>query len=142
MIGCLPTRVRKQPIIALYFEFEIITSRPELLACHSQKRREGGGGKLTSENLVPIIDKTLEANVCMLRGRWGAVDLKQRPLVCKVSMLTPDILVYLNISNYSTHSNPGLEVIKLEPILRLKIKRNDWLPADTCPQAAKHWALF
>ena len=29
---------------------------------------------------------------------------------------------------------PGLEVIKLEYSLRLKIKRNDWLLADTCPQ--------
>ena len=37
---------------------------------------------------------------------------------------------------------PGLEVIKLEFILRLKIKRNDWLFADTCPQAANHCALF
>ena len=27
---------------------------------------------------------------------------------------------------------PGLEVIKLEFILKLKIKRNDWLLADTC----------
>ena len=27
-------------------------------------------------------------------------------------------------------------------ILRLKIKCNDWLLADTCPQAANHWALF
>ena len=24
----------------------------------------------------------------------------------------------------------------------LKIKRNDWLLADTCPQAANHCALF
>ena len=36
----------------------------------------------------------------------------------------------------------GLEVIKLEYILRLKIKRNDWLLADTCPQATNHCALF
>ena len=36
----------------------------------------------------------------------------------------------------------GLEVIKLEFILRLKIKRNDWLIADTCPQAANHYALL
>ena len=28
----------------------------------------------------------------------------------------------------------GLEVIKFEFILRLKIKRNDWLFADTCPK--------
>ena len=31
---------------------------------------------------------------------------------------------------------------KLEFILKLKIKRNDWLLADTCPQAANHCALF
>ena len=48
-------------------------------------------------------------------------------------------------------STPGLEVIKLEFILRLKnkaqfsdskIKRNDWLLADMCPQGANHWALY
>ena len=48
-------------------------------------------------------------------------------------------------------STPGLEVIKLEFILRLKnkaqfsdskIKRNDWLLADTCLQAANYCALF
>ena len=39
-------------------------------------------------------------------------------------------------------SASGLEVIKLEFILRLKIKRNDWLFADTCPQAANRCALF
>ena len=37
---------------------------------------------------------------------------------------------------------PGLEVIKLEFILRLKINLNDWLLADTCPQAANQCALF
>ena len=37
---------------------------------------------------------------------------------------------------------PGLEVIKLEFVLRLKIKYNDWLLADKCPQAANHCALF
>ena len=36
----------------------------------------------------------------------------------------------------------GLKVIKLEYILRLKIKRNDWLIADTCPQSANHCTLF
>ena len=39
-------------------------------------------------------------------------------------------------------SSPGLEVIKLEFILRLKIKHTDWVPADTCLQAANHCALF
>ena len=36
----------------------------------------------------------------------------------------------------------GLEVIKVEFILKLKIKRNDWLLVDTCTQAANHCALF
>ena len=35
-----------------------------------------------------------------------------------------------------------LEVIKLEFILRLKIKLNDWLLVGTCSQAANHSALF
>ena len=40
------------------------------------------------------------------------------------------------------HVRPGLEVINLVASLRLKIKRNDWLLADTCLQAANHCALF
>ena len=36
----------------------------------------------------------------------------------------------------------GLEVINFEYSLQLKIKRNDWLLADTCPQAANHCASF
>ena len=47
------------------------------------------------------------------------------------------------VSKYGMYSpRSGLEVINLEFILRLKIKRNDWLLADTCPQAANHSALF
>ena len=42
----------------------------------------------------------------------------------------------------SRHDKPGLEVIKLEYNLKLKMKRNDWLLADTCPQAATNCALF
>ena len=36
----------------------------------------------------------------------------------------------------------GLEIIKLEYRLKLKIKRNDWLLADTCPKTANHCAFF
>ena len=36
----------------------------------------------------------------------------------------------------------GLKVIKLEYSLKLKIKCNNWLLADTCPQAVNHCALF
>ena len=37
------------------------------------------------------------------------------------------------VNNIQSHA--GLEVIKLEYSLKLKIKRNDWLLADICPQA-------
>ena len=37
---------------------------------------------------------------------------------------------------------PGLKVKKLEFILKLKVKRNDWLLADMCPQAVNQCALF
>ena len=33
-------------------------------------------------------------------------------------------------------------LVKLEYSLNLKIMRNDWLLADTCPHAANHSALF
>ena len=42
---------------------------------------------------------------------------------------------------YLILSIPGLEFIKLEFILRLNIKLNNLLLADTCPQAANHCAL-
>ena len=41
-----------------------------------------------------------------------------------------------------TKNLPGLEVIKLEYNLKLKIKRNELLLADTCPQAVNHCAFF
>ena len=38
--------------------------------------------------------------------------------------------------------SPGLKVIKLENSLKFKIKYNDWLLADKCPQAANHALCF
>ena len=35
---------------------------------------------------------------------------------------------------FEKKKSPGLEVVK--------IKRNDWLLVDTCPQVANHCALF
>ena len=49
---------------------------------------------------------------------------------------------FYGLLNEIMSTNPGLEVIKLEYRLRLKIKRNDRLLADKCPQAANHCALF
>ena len=37
---------------------------------------------------------------------------------------------------------PGFEVIKLEYSLKLKIKDNNWLLADTRPQVANNCAFF
>ena len=41
---------------------------------------------------------------------------------------------------------PGLKVIKPEYIFRLKIKHNDWLLAEMCPQAhvsaSSQWLCF
>ena len=37
---------------------------------------------------------------------------------------------------------PSLHVKVLEYSLKLKINRNDWLLADTCPKAANNCALF
>ena len=48
----------------------------------------------------------------------------------------------MSFENFVFTTLPGLEVIKLKFILSLKIKGNDWLLADTCPQAANHCALF
>ena len=39
-------------------------------------------------------------------------------------------------------AGPGPEVIVLEYSLKLKIKRNNWMFAHTCPQTANHCALF
>ena len=45
-------------------------------------------------------------------------------------------------TEYMYYDKPGSEVIKLEYSLTLKIKPNDLLLADTCPQVANHCALF
>ena len=51
---------------------------------------------------------------------------------------------YAMLFNFAAFENKGDPAITAGEliILRLKIKRNDWLIADTCPQAANHYALF
>ena len=56
-----------------------------------------------------------------------------------ICILSPAV-TFTHILVYATASRP--RGYKLEYSLKLKIKRNDWLPADTCPQAANHCALF
>ena len=43
---------------------------------------------------------------------------------------------------YLMDTTTGPEVIKLESILKHKIKHNGWLLVDMCPWAANHCALF
>ena len=61
-------------------------------------------------------------------------------------LLSSDFFHYestvLNQDQDRHFDGPGLEVINFDYSLRLKIKRNDWLLADMCPQAANHSALF
>ena len=53
-----------------------------------------------------------------------------------------DALGKTRISFTLVTGKPGPEIIKLEFILKLKIKHNDWLLADTCQQAANHCVVF
>ena len=48
----------------------------------------------------------------------------------------------MHIASGGRYVESGLEVITFEFILKLKIKRNGWLLADTCPQATNHCALL
>ena len=57
-------------------------------------------------------------------------------------IVTTSQLDTTNESQEASDQTSGLEVIKLEFILKLKIKCNDWLLAETCPQAANYCALF
>ena len=73
--------------------------------------------------------------------------VNQADLQCKVQMERWDGSVLDNCAACADLGQkclqiPGPEVIKLEFILKLKIKRNDWLIADMCPQAANHCTLF
>ena len=59
--------------------------------------------------------------------------------ICKI-FISNDQLPSQRLTNQLERN--GLEVIKLEYSLRFKIKRNDLLLADTCPQAPNLCALF
>ena len=54
---------------------------------------------------------------------------------------------YLSALKDKTNKNEWTLITKAKIQISLgihpvKIKRNDWLLADTCPQAANHYALF
>ena len=67
--------------------------------------------------------------------------------VLQMYEVSPKYLSFSPLTGRTPATDPlpetsGLEVITHDYSLRLKIKRNDWLLADTCPQAAKHCTLF
>ena len=63
-------------------------------------------------------------------------------LLCTRISRTHEILLLIFITDQQSLSQTKPEVRKLKFILKLKIKCNDWLLADTCPQAANHCTLF
>ena len=73
---------------------------------------------------------------CTIEAQWLPSFLG-RPAILRLydtPGITPSTYrMYFQLSHFHVEltSRPGLEVIKLEVILRFKIKRNDWLLADT-----------
>ena len=61
---------------------------------------------------------------------------------CKCSMSLLHDVAVVGLQGLIVASPAGPGVIKLDYSIKLKIKRNDWLIADICPQAANHCALF
>ena len=76
------------------------------------------------------------------RGSFKSTHVPLLEISCTgpIGIFVLAVTLIVNIQNISKIH--GLEVIKLETSLRLKIKCNDWLLADTCPRAANHYALF
>ena len=91
--------------------------------------------------LVFVIPLCVSVYLCLVFNCWEWAGLLA--LVCGVSLLVSHFPIgILGQVCYLIVSIPCLEVIKLEFILRLKIKHYDWLLADTCPKAANHCAIF
>ena len=88
-------------------------------------------GYVDSDEPVQPPYKLITSKYCMLTYLFSKSTYSKQKLLCVPSACQ-------TVSELRS----GLEVIKLEFILRLKIKRNDWLLADTCLPAANHCALF
>ena len=69
MIGCLQTHVRKQPIVTLYFEFEIVLNFYNLKA-----RSESDEGN----------DDDDDDEKCCVCNTWQPADLKKYPYIAIV----------------------------------------------------------
>ena len=82
----------------------------------------------SEDSSITVLEDTL------MRFR-GFVNLQDKDL-------REDGLALLDVIKAEVRHSPCLEIIKLEYSLRLKIKRNNWLLADMCPQAANHCTLF
>ena len=52
------------------------------------------------------------------------------------------LVIVLYMQYLAMEERAGIEVIKLEDSLKLKINHIDWLLSDMCLQAANHCALF
>ena len=90
---------------------------------------------LNRQEIVALttVDNHIREKLCMLRQQQEdmTILLSQISAVCHQCESTLQSVCI-----------QGLEVIKLEFILKLIIKHNDWLLADMCPQATNHCTLF
>ena len=97
----------------------------------------------TEQDVLDEIDKSLslrktkrfhrkdENGTTFIRANFGR-HFEQVSWVCSHYFLYASFSKVTRNINGPVTRKPGLEVIKLEFILRLKIKRIDWLHVDTC----------
>ena len=76
----------------------------------------------------------LLADICPQVANHCALCVRKQPIIALYLESEP-VLKFYNLK-----ARP--RGYKLEHSLKLKMKHNDWLLVDTCPQAANHCALF
>ena len=101
---------------------------PDFVVCKQHMRRPASASVQFDQHLCCSLIGKNYIKTCYMRTVNNLASLSSSPSVLSFTWLL--------------NGKPCLEVIKLEYILKFKIKHNDWLFADTCPQAANHCALF
>ena len=105
--------------------------------------RLGRWGVIFSHLLKMCVKVSMNCDCCCDPDKWVCMKLILRVWMAYSKLNSSKFNVCCPFIPYPVQIHkPGLEVIKLEFILRLKVKHNDWLLADMCPQAANHCALF
>ena len=122
------------PLVLIYYSAHHMglgARKHILVVCEHQRRIPTCASTQSDQRLCYSLPVNLDTPTCSLQYISGISNL------CSCEGCFEFYLVANSEDKFSC-----LEVIKLEYILRLKIKHNDWLLADTCPQAANHCVLF